>query len=58
MQTSSSFYSVNTSEKFVCRYANSVHALHTINLLSSLIDLVKMLQDFCNMPSVLCVSSG
>jgi len=58
MQGNSSFYSVNASEKFVCRYANSVSSLLTINLLSSVIDLVKVLQDFCGMPSVLYMFSG
>lgn len=57
MKTSSSFYSVNMLETFVCRYAKSRSAL-LINLLSSVIDLVKVLQNFCNVPSVLCMFSG
>lgn len=45
-------------QRFVCRYANRVSAALKINLLSSLIDLEKVLQNFCNVPSVLCMFSG
>lgn len=51
-------FNLQIRQRFVCRYANGISAALKINLLSSLIDLEKVLQNFCNVPSVLCMFSG